>query len=64
MLLRYQNMPLFGRWTSVKIDVNKSRHIQQCALFCRKANRKQLEHERSVEANPRRSRVPLLLECN
>ena len=41
---------------TVRIIINKSR-ILDCALFCCKARRKRLEHERSVGRNTRRSRV-------
>ena len=36
--------------------INKQRSLD-CALFCCKARRKRLEHERSVGENTRRSRV-------
>ena len=41
---------------SITVSLNKYRSLD-CALFCYKALRKRLEHERSVGRNTRRSRV-------
>ena len=61
MFLRHQNLPLFSRWSSAKINANGSNifNIFECALFCSEIHRERLKHERSAEGNTRRSQVSL-----